>query len=66
MEDQELMSQGKNFGLHCYARSEDVSNRREQREDDREHGIGKPIRRRGSNTMGSTRKKFLVGTSGCA
>jgi hypothetical protein len=40
LEDQELMPEGKDRGLQCSASSTGLPNRREQREDDREHGIG--------------------------
>jgi hypothetical protein len=41
LEDYELLAEGKYLGVQRCAGSESLSNRREQREDDREHGIGK-------------------------
>ena len=41
LEDYELLAEGKYLGVQRCAGSGSLSNRREQREDDREHGIGK-------------------------
>jgi len=41
LEDYELLAEGKYLGVQRCAGSESLSNRREQRDDDREHGIGK-------------------------
>jgi hypothetical protein len=65
LEDYELLAEGKYLGVQRCASSESLSNRREQREDDREHGIGK-LYPTPFNSTGSTRTEFLVGTPGNA
>jgi hypothetical protein len=40
LEDQELVPEGNDLGLQRCPSSKELPNRREQREDDREHGIG--------------------------
>lgn len=59
------MAEGKYLGVQRCAGSESLSNRREQREDDCEHGIGK-LYPSLSNSTGSTRTEFLVGTGDLA
>ena len=40
LEDQELAAEGKDLCLQCCPSSKSLTNQREQREDDREHGVG--------------------------
>jgi hypothetical protein len=41
LEDHELMPQGKNLALQCYASSKSLTNRRKEQENSREHGLNK-------------------------
>jgi hypothetical protein len=41
LENQELMSQGKNLSVQCCAGPKSLPNRRKERANDREHGVSK-------------------------
>jgi hypothetical protein len=61
LKDQELMPESEDLGLQRGSSSKALPNQREQQENERKHGIGNYSCRR-SNSTGSTRTEFLVGT----
>ena len=61
LEDQELMSEGKNLSLQRCAGLKGLPSRRKQRENDREH-VAESYSDGYLNSTGSVRTEFLVGT----